>query len=115
MRKSSGDGIIKGNGLEAYWSIGINFSNGLSKSIVEGLEVKPLTIRRDQNEGVSDDIPRERFVNQFISNDIFVVSEPTSNFHPKISEFFVELMVRMIEIIEGLSNIIAEVISAPLS
>ena len=113
MRKAWWDFIIKSDRFEAYWSIWINLSYFGWQSVIKGLEVYPFTHGRNQNERISDHISWKRFIDQFISNNIFISSKFGCYFNPEISKFLVKFVAWMVQVVECFTHIITKIILTP--
>jgi hypothetical protein len=63
MREASWNQIVKGNGLEAQGSLSVDFSDSLCELIVEALNLKSFTHRRNDKSRISPEISSPWLIN----------------------------------------------------
>jgi hypothetical protein len=114
MLEATGESEVESDGLEADVGIFVDCSDGRDHAVVEALELKPLGDSREQQEGVSDGISDEGFVDEFIGHHVGVTLEGLGQFLPVLYEFFVEVAASVVQFVEDTADIVAEVVHPPL-
>jgi hypothetical protein len=114
MAEAAVEGEVEGYGLEADVCVIVLLSDSSNYIIVKLLELDSLSQAGKQKSRVSDRITNKRLIDKLISNDIRVTLESLSKFLPILHKLFVEMGSGVVQMIEDIPNIVAEVVIPPI-